>query len=106
MKPTDRKTEIITVAAQLFKEKGYSAVTMRDIAQAMNIKAASLYNHIKSKQEIAAAPAPETTILISSIFLPVISSAFNNAADAIIAVPCWSSWNTGIFMRLRNSFSI
>jgi AcrR family transcriptional regulator len=52
MKITDRKTEIVTVAAQLFKEKGYSAVTMRDIAQAMDIKAASLYNHIKSKQEI------------------------------------------------------
>ena len=52
MKITDRKTEIINVAAQLFKEKGYSAVTMRDIAQAMDIKAASLYNHIKSKQEI------------------------------------------------------
>ncbi|WP_396174705.1 TetR/AcrR family transcriptional regulator [Flavobacterium sp.] len=52
MKITDRKLEIITIAAQLFKEKGYSAVTMRDIAQAMNIKAASLYNHIKSKQEI------------------------------------------------------
>ena len=52
MKITDRKTEIISVAAKLFKEKGYSAVTMRDIAQAMDIKAASLYNHIKSKQEI------------------------------------------------------
>ncbi len=52
MKPTERKTEIITIAAKLFKEKGYSAVTMRDIAQAMDIKAASLYNHIKSKQEI------------------------------------------------------
>ena len=52
MKPSDRKTEIINVAAKLFKEKGYSAVTMRDIAQAMDIKAASLYNHIKSKQEI------------------------------------------------------
>lgn len=52
MKPTERKTEIITIAARLFKEKGYSAVTMRDIAQAMDIKAASLYNHIKSKQEI------------------------------------------------------
>ena len=52
MKITDRKTEIINVAAKLFKEKGYSAVTMRDIAQAMDIKAASLYNHIKSKQEI------------------------------------------------------
>jgi AcrR family transcriptional regulator len=52
MKIIDRKTEIINCAAQLFKEKGYSAVTMRDIAQEMDIKAASLYNHIKSKQEI------------------------------------------------------
>lgn len=52
MKIIDRKTEIITVSAKLFKEKGFSAVTMRDIAQAMDIKAASLYNHIKSKQEI------------------------------------------------------
>ncbi len=52
MKITDRKTEIVNVSARLFKEKGYSAVTMRDIAQAMDIKAASLYNHITSKQEI------------------------------------------------------
>ena len=52
MKGIDRKFEIINCAAQLFKNKGYSAVTMRDIAQALDIKAASLYNHIKSKQEI------------------------------------------------------
>jgi AcrR family transcriptional regulator len=52
MKPIDRKTEIVNIAAKLFKEKGYSAVTMRDIAQSMDIKAASLYNHITSKQEI------------------------------------------------------
>ena len=52
MKPIDRKSDIIAVAAKLFKEKGYSAVTMRDIAQALDIKAASLYNHISSKQEI------------------------------------------------------
>ncbi len=52
MKISDRKHEIITIAAKLFKERGYSAVTMRDIAKAMNIKAASLYNHITSKQQI------------------------------------------------------
>lgn len=51
MKPT-RKQEIIKMAASLFKEKGYNAVSMRDIAQAMDIKAASLYNHISGKQEI------------------------------------------------------
>ena len=52
MKAENRKDEIIKTAAKLFKEKGYSAVTMRDLATAMGIKAASLYNHIKSKQEI------------------------------------------------------
>ncbi|MDX1471122.1 MAG: TetR/AcrR family transcriptional regulator [Flavobacteriaceae bacterium] len=48
----NRKTEIIETASKLFKERGYSAVTMRDLAAAMGIKAASLYNHINSKQEI------------------------------------------------------
>ncbi len=52
MKQETRKDEIIRTSTSLFKEKGYSAVTMRDIAKAMGIKAASLYNHISSKQEI------------------------------------------------------
>lgn len=52
LKYETRKDEIIQTSAILFKKKGYSAVTMRDIAKAMGIKAASLYNHIKSKQEI------------------------------------------------------
>lgn len=52
MKKETRKEEIVRVAAKLFKDKGYSAVTMRDLATAMGIKAASLYNHIDSKQTI------------------------------------------------------
>ncbi|MGJ8592020.1 MAG: TetR/AcrR family transcriptional regulator [Aquaticitalea sp.] len=52
MKHETRKDEIIKTATKLFKEKGYSAVTMRDIAKSMGIKAASLYNHINSKQDI------------------------------------------------------
>ena len=52
MNPETRKQEIIQTAAKLFKEKGYSAVTMRDLAAEMGIKAASLYNHISSKQAI------------------------------------------------------
>lgn len=49
---TARKKEIVQTASRLFKEKGYSAVTMRDLAASMGIKAASLYNHISSKQDI------------------------------------------------------
>lgn len=52
LKYKTRKEEIIQTSTILFKQRGFSAVTMRDIAKAMGIKAASLYNHIKSKQEI------------------------------------------------------
>lgn len=54
MKTLSRKEEIIATASCLFKEKGYNAVTVRDIAMAVGMKAASLYNHIDSKQEILA----------------------------------------------------
>jgi AcrR family transcriptional regulator len=74
IKPIDRKTEIITIAAQLFKEKGYSAVTMRDIAQVMNIKAASLYNHIKSKQEILVLIIIEIAEEFTSTILQIVNS--------------------------------
>lgn len=46
------RSQILREAALLFREKGYSAVTMRDLAAVLNIKAASLYNHISSKQEM------------------------------------------------------
>ncbi|WP_425077697.1 TetR/AcrR family transcriptional regulator [Psychroserpens sp. S379A] len=72
MKSETRKNEIITTAAKLFKEKGFSAVTMRDLATAMGIKAASLYNHINSKQDIL------KTIIIS------IAEEFTKGMNTII----------------------
>lgn len=51
---SDRKTHIRQIAQSLFRQKGYSATSMREIAEAVGIKAASLYNHFKKKEEILA----------------------------------------------------
>ena len=53
-----------------------------------------------------AAPAPEVTTLTSVIFLLTSDRALSTAAAVMMAVPCWSSWNTGIFIRSRSRRSI
>ncbi|HET8803482.1 MAG TPA: TetR/AcrR family transcriptional regulator [Aequorivita sp.] len=72
MKNISRKDEIIQVASRLFYEKGYKTVSMRDIATAMDIKAASLYNHINGKQEI-----------LSEIILKV-AEEFTNGMETVV----------------------
>ena len=47
-----RKEVIIEKAAELFKEKGFNASGMRELAEILGVEAASLYNHIKSKSEL------------------------------------------------------
>ena len=47
-----RRDVILEEAAKLFKNRGYAATTMRDLAEKLDIKAASLYNHIDSKETI------------------------------------------------------
>ena len=51
-KNSSRKEVIVTKAAALFREKGFKAASMRDLAESVGVEAASLYNHIKSKTEL------------------------------------------------------
>lgn len=51
-KNSTKKEIIIEKAARLFREKGFGAASMRDIAETVGVEAASLYNHIQSKSEI------------------------------------------------------
>lgn len=48
----DRKTQITTLAEELFHDKGFLATSMRDLADALEIEPASLYSHIKSKDDL------------------------------------------------------
>jgi len=48
----NKKELILSEAAMLFKEKGFGGTSMRDLAEKVGMEAASMYNHIKSKDEI------------------------------------------------------
>ena len=52
MKQEDTKQKILDKALELFSSRGYDAVSVGEIAQAVGIKAPSLYNHFPSKQAI------------------------------------------------------
>lgn len=47
-----RKKQIIQKALEIMKERGFSGLTMRDLANSLGMEAASLYNHIASKDDL------------------------------------------------------
>ena len=51
-KDVSRKEVILKASAKLFREKGFKAASMRDLAVKVGVEAASLYNHIRSKAEL------------------------------------------------------
>lgn len=51
-KNASKKDVITQKAAVLFKSKGYSSASMRELAESVGVEAPSLYNHIGSKSEL------------------------------------------------------
>jgi AcrR family transcriptional regulator len=50
--PSNRRAELLEIAAGLFAEKGFRNTTVRDIAEAAGILSGSLYHHFDSKESM------------------------------------------------------
>lgn len=77
-----RKEVIIAEAAKLFREKGFSATSMRDLAEHVGVEAASLYNHISSKAEIL----QEICFKVANQFMSHIEEVDNSPQSAIAKI--------------------
>ena len=51
---------------------------------------------------VPAAPAPDITTRTSAMFFSTTRNALYSAASTTMAVPCWSSWNTGMSSNSRS----
>ncbi len=69
-----RRDEIVAAAARYFAAQGYHTVGMREIADAVGIKGASLYNHFSSKEEILYAIALKMTREPQERHLPLLDA--------------------------------
>ena len=88
--PTEESTEkqILESAYRLFVENGFAGSSMRDIAEYAGIKAASIYNHYKNKDQIFEAVFIEKHPIFR--ILEVIDNAKGDNAEELIidAVDC------------------
>jgi len=50
-----RYEELVETALQLFRQKGYHATSMQDIADSMGLRKASLYHYIDAKEDLLVA---------------------------------------------------
>ena len=62
MKQEDTRQKILDKALELFSTRGYDSVSVGEIANAVGIKAPSLYNHFSGKQAIFDAIVESTAV--------------------------------------------
>ena len=55
LKQSNRRKEIVAIAARLFKEKSFDRTTVRMLATATGLKSGSLFHHFKDKEEMLVA---------------------------------------------------
>lgn len=78
MEEKNTREIILMEALNLFSNKGYAAVSMRDIATVVGIRASSIYHHFSGKQELFEAliqKATEVKEALQVVFLSALSKA-------------------------------
>ncbi len=100
-----RRQQIEDAASALFRERGYAATSVRDIAQALNLQGGSLYAHVASKEDMLWAIVIRAAERFDAEVGPVASSSLPAQAKlramirAHLAVVTSSQRDAAVFLR-------
>lgn len=92
MEEKNTRELIMQEALNLFADKGYAAVSMRDIATAVGIRASSIYNHFSGKQELFIALVQKANGVKNSL-----QAVFMNAFSKVETVEEEAFVQAGVF---------
>ncbi len=87
MEEKNTREIILQEALNLFSNKGYAAVSMRDIAAAVGIRASSIYHHFSGKQELFEAliqKANDVKESLQTVFMNALSKAETVEEEAFV----------------------
>ena len=86
-----RVAEAVAVARELLEADGPDGLTMRRLADAMGIRAPSLYKHVESKEELEALMIADVFREVGELFHEAVASAPKKQALAELA-RAYRSW--------------
>ncbi len=72
--------QILAAAAALFRQKGYPAANMREIAEAVGMEASSLYAYFDSKEDLLWEIANRSAVLFKQEVAPIVSGPLHTQA--------------------------
>jgi AcrR family transcriptional regulator len=81
-----RRHQIEDAASVLFRERGYAATSVRDIAQALNLQGGSLYAHVASKEDVLWAIVGRAAERFQATVRPIAEDGARTAADRLRAM--------------------
>ena len=85
MSSKETRAKIIQISAELFNTKGYSGTSISDVMQATGLKKGGIYNHFKSKEELALAAFDYAFQQVKKRTLKAWHKN-NNARDRLLAI--------------------
>jgi len=85
LRSSARRKELIAVAANLFASRGYYAVTVDDIGDAVGLTGPALYRHFSSKEALLVAVFDQVIDQLTNRFRELVSEA-PDPATALLAI--------------------
>lgn len=81
-----RRQQIENTASALFRERGYAATSVRDIARALDMQGASLYAHVASKEDVLWSIVTRAADRFDAAVAPIAEDRAKAASDRLAAM--------------------